>query len=35
MCVVNERKGRETFTRVSNKSCLVVDYCVVHGDGEW
>ena len=29
MCVVNGRKGRDTFTRVSNKPCSVVDYCVM------
>ena len=29
MCVVNGRKGRDTFTCVSNKLCSVVDYCVV------
>ena len=29
MCLVNGRKGRDTLTCVSNKPCLVVDYCVV------
>ena len=26
---VNGRKGRDAFTRVSGKGCLVVDYCLV------
>ena len=32
MYVVNGRKGKDTFTCVSNKPCSVVDYCVVGMD---